>query len=168
MKMIPFLLQTMRLFIFLLIFAGHSSAFAEKTPMQVLSAMRESAQKGAFEATWKHTVKVKDIPAQAEEQLKGKIRKIIKLFSRGWNFDIKEERIVGDCAVIIVNESKKSGKASFDLDPVYLFKQNGEWKVFPDLSDWDLIEYIDKEEVETFKKLEKWYRKRETVLRKNK
>lgn len=153
-------------FLALILFGSTQLIFAA-TPKQTLITMRDSAKKGDFDATWKHTVKVKKIPAQAEEHFKGKIKRMIKLMAQGWDFDIKEEKIMGDCAVVVINESKKAGKLSFDLDPVYLFKQNGHWKVFADLSDWDVIEYVDKGKVDTFKKLEQWFKQRKAVLKKN-
>lgn len=158
-------LNVMKLIIFLL-FITTQVIFAA-TPKQTVTMMRDSAKKGDFETTWKHTVKITNLPAQAEEHFKGKVKRMIRLVAQGWDFDIKEEKVMNDCAVVVINESKKAGKSSFDLDPVYLFKQNGEWKVFADLSDWDVIEYVDKSKVDTFKKLEQWFKQRKAVLKKN-
>ena len=138
------------------------------TPIDALSAFKKAAQAKNFEATWKHVAKFDDLPDQVTEYLKGKVRRFIDYVSRGSDFEIIEEKIEGDCAVVVINESKKEGRQAFDIDPAYLIKQDGEWRVFPDLSDWDIVEHVAKDKVDSYKKLEAWYKKRKVELKKEK
>lgn len=142
------------------------SAFAG-TPTEALTAFKKSAQAKDFEATWKHAAKFEGLPAQATEYLKGKVQRFIDLTSKGWDFEIMEEKVEGDCAVVVINESKKAAQNAFDLDPAYLIKQGDEWKVFPDVSDWEIAEQGAKEKVDSFKNLEAWFKTRKAELKKH-
>lgn len=141
-------------------------ANAGETPSEALGAFRKSAQAKDFESTWKGAAKFEGLPDEVTEYLQGKVKRFIELAGRGWDFDIIEEKVDGDCAVVVINESKKEGRKAFDIDPAYLIKQDGEWKVFPDISDWDLAEQVAKDKVETYKKLEECYKARKTELKK--
>ena len=70
--------------------------------------------------------------------------------------------------MVVINESKKAGRAAFDLDPAYLIKQGDEWKVFPDVSDWDVAEQLAKDKVDSFKNLETWFKARKVEIKKSK
>ena len=141
------------------------TAFAG-TPSEALAAFQKSAQSKDFDATWKHVVKFEGMADRETQYYKGKVQRIIDLAKEGWAFEIMEEKTEGDCAVVVINESKKAGKKSFDLDPAYLIKQGEEWRVFPEVSDWELAEHMAKDKVETFKKLEAWFDARKDVLKK--
>lgn len=136
------------------------------TPTEALAAFRKSAHTKDFESTWKHAAKFEGLPDQATEYFKGKVQRFIDLAAKGWDFEIIEEKIEGDCAVVVINESKKEGRKAFDFDPAYLIKQGGEWKVFPDVSDWDVAEQVAKDKVDSFKKLEDWFKSRKAELKK--
>lgn len=92
-----------------------------------------------------------------------------------------EEKIIGDCAVILANESKKAGKKLdgkvINIDPVFMIKQGEEWRVMPDLTQWDLTRRIpadmqptsmklDEKKVAAYKDLEKWVDERHEALKK--
>ena len=47
-------------------------------------------------------------------------------------------------------------------------KQGECWKVFPDMSDWDFAEQAAKDKVESYKKLEAWFKARKAKLKKGK
>lgn len=96
------------------------------------------------------------------------MKRFIDFTNKSWDFEIIEEKMEGDCAVVVINELKKEGRKTFDIDPAYLIKQEGEWKVFPDVPDWDLSEQVAKDEVETYKKLEVWFEARAVELKKEK
>jgi hypothetical protein len=136
------------------------------TPTETLTAFKKAAKAKDLEATWKHAAKFKGLPDQVNEQLKGEVQDFIDLRARGWDFEIMEEKIDDDCAVIIINESKKEGRKSFDIDPVYLIKQDGAWMVFPHLTNWEIAEQVAKDKVESYKKLEEWYKTRKAVIKK--
>ena len=52
------------------------------------------------------------------------------------------------------------------MDPAYLIKQNGEWRVFPDVSDWNIAEQFAKDKVDTLKRLKTWYKERKAESKK--
>ena len=141
------------------------SAFAT-SPKEVLSVFKKSAQTKNLEATWKYVAKFEGLPDRATEYFKGKVQRFIDLSSNGWDFEIIEEKIDGNCAVVIINELKKSGNKTFDLDPAYFIKQGDEWKVFPDVSDWDVAEKVAKDKVASYQKLEAWFKARKAELKK--
>lgn len=142
------------------------SAFAG-TPTEALAAFKKAAITKDLEATWKHAAKFEGLPDGATEYFKGKVQRFIDLTADGWDFEMIEEKIEGECAVVVINESKKEGRKAFDLDPVYLIQQGGEWKVFPDLSDWDVAEQVAKDKVDSYKKLEGWFKLRKAELKKD-
>lgn len=138
------------------------------TPTEALAAFKKSAQAKDFEATWKNAAKFEGLPERATEYFRGKVQRFIDRTSKGWDFEIIEEKIEGDCALVVTNESKKAGEKPFDLDPAYLIKQGGEWKVFPDVSDWDIAEQVAKDKIDSYKKLEAWFKVRKAELKKDK
>ena len=146
-------------------FLAVQSAFGG-TPTEALADFKKSAQSKDFEATWKHTAKFDGLPDQVTEYLKDKVKRFIDLTGKGWDFEIIEEKIDGDCAVVVVNESTKEGRKAFDIDPAYLIKQGGEWRVLPDISDWDIAEQVAKGKVDSYKKLEAWFKERQEELKK--
>ena len=75
------------------------------TPTEALAAFKKSAQAEDFEATWNHAAKFEGLPDQVTEYFKGKVQRFIDLTTKGWDFEIIEEKIEGDCAVVVINES---------------------------------------------------------------
>lgn len=136
------------------------------TPSEALGAFKKAALTKNFVDTWKHVAKFDGLPKEATEYFKAKVQNFIDLTGKGWDFEIIEEKVEGDCAVVVINESKKEGKKAFDIDPAYLIKQGDEWKVFPDVSDWDIAEQVAKDKVDSFKKLEAWFETRSEELKK--
>lgn len=61
---------------------------------------------------------------------------------------------------------KKDGEQAFDIDPAYPIKQNGEWRVFPNVSDWGIAEQVAKDKVDAFKKLEARFKELKAELKK--
>ena len=138
-----------------------------QTPSEVLTTFKKSAKSKDFDETWKHVAQFEKLPTQITDYLKQKVQRHISYFSNDSDFQIIEERIDGDCAVVVINENNKRGVASFDIDPVYLIKQNGEWRVFPEISDWKIERNVLGEDVEaTYQKLKIWYNEREEALKK--
>jgi len=136
------------------------------TPSEALENFKKAAQSKDFEATWKHAAKFDSLPEQVTEHLKSKVRKLIVLASKGWDFKVMDEKIDGDCAVVAIKEPKKNGNTEVDIDPAYMLLQDGEWRVFPDVTGWRIAEDAAKDKVETYKKLEAWYKERKIELKK--
>lgn len=136
------------------------------TPSETLGAFKKAAKTKNFEDTWKHSAKFDGVPDQVTAGQKDDFKRFIELFGNGWDFEILEEKTEGECAVVVINESKKNGKKSFDIDPVYLIKQNGEWRVLSGISDWDVAKQFAKDKIESYKKLEAWFESRSETLKK--
>ena len=137
-------------------------------PTEALAAFWKAARSGDFDATWKRVVKFDNLPPEFVEDQKEKVRKVIKLGASGWSVEALEVKVDGDCAVIVGNEVKGEKSEVPNLDPVYLLKQDGEWKVFAKLTKFDLAAAGGKEKLEVFGKLKKWYEEREQVIRREK
>lgn len=124
-------------------------------PKEVLTAYKNALQAGDLDQAWELHVKRKDLPASlvAEER---------EIFNRNagrtveaWNFEILAELSEEDCAVFAVNEATKDGQPAFDLDPVFLIKQNGSWKVCENAADF---KNIDPEKKAALDKLQMWFK----------
>lgn len=121
-----------------------SPLFAE-SPMEVLNAFKKAAQSENFAETWKHTAKFEGSSDEITKYLKERVQRVIGIFSGENDFETLEEKIVNDCAVVVINESLKDGEKTFGIDPAYLIKQNGEWKVMPSISDWRIAAYCKRQ-----------------------
>ncbi|MDX1679946.1 MAG: DUF4878 domain-containing protein [Akkermansiaceae bacterium] len=143
-----------------------TTLLSAETPSEVLRQFKKSAQAKDFDATWAHTAKFEGQPKVLTDYFKEEIRDFIELTNMGWDFEIREEKVEGDCAVIVINEHKKNGVDSFDLDPIYLIKQGDQWKVLPELTNWDEAKRGMKDQVAILEKLELWFNRRKAEIKK--
>ena len=138
---------------------GHAHRGAQVLP--------HAAKKEDFAATWKVTAHFDGLHPKLVESLEGEVRQSWELFATGWDFEILEEKVSGDCAVVVVNEVRKEGsRGGIDPDPAYLIKQDGEWRVFPDPSGREAAQQLAKQHAATYEKLEKWFKDRKVALKK--
>ncbi len=143
---------------------GSSLCLAE-TPTEVLKAFEKAALTKDFDATWEHAAKFEGQPEVLTQYFKEEVGDFIRITRKGWKFEILEEKIDGDCAVVVINDIGKGDKDTFDLDPIYLIKQNGKWKVLPELTNWDEAKRGMKDQVATLEKLDAWFEGRKKELR---
>ena len=136
------------------------------SPTETLSAFKKSIDTGDLEAAWGYIVIVEGLPEDSTAYLKDRVERFIKMSKAGWSFDIVKEKIEGKCAVVLINEKSKDGKKTTDYDPAYLIKQNGEWKLMPKVSSWDMAEQIDKDSVASFEQLKLWFDAQKNELKK--
>jgi hypothetical protein len=147
------------------------------TPAEALNAFQQAAKDQNFEDTWKHTAQFEGASKEVTQFLKSRIERILELPPKGWRLEVLEEKINGDCAVILANEIKKAGQTELNLDAVFLVKQGSEWKVMPCVTRWDLSKHIavekqpdsmklDQTKVAAYRELEKWVVERKAALRK--
>ena len=147
------------------------------TPTEALKAFQQAAKDQKLEEAQKHTAQFEGASEDVSQYLKARLQRILKLFADGWGLEILEEKISGDCAVIITKESAKVGKKAFDMDPVYMIKQGEEWRVMPEITKWDMTKRIPPEEqpasmklderkLAAYKELEKWFDERKEALKK--
>jgi hypothetical protein len=167
-------MKTLALFLLLLLLCQPLMA---GTPTEALKAFQQAAKEQKLEEAQKHMAQFEGASDKVKQYLKSKAGKFLKLAADGWGYGILEEKVNGDCAVLVLNESTKAGKKAFDIDPAYLIKQNGEWKVMPGFTKWDLskeisAEYqpasmkLDEKKLAAYKELEKWFDERKAVLKK--
>lgn len=97
-----------------------------------------------------------------------RLARMAKLYSgRTWDLSVLDAFEAGDVAVVLVNEHLKDGRRTFDVDPWYLVRQNGEWKLLPKPTDYDVPAYaFDPARLTEFQKLESWATARKAQLRK--
>lgn len=82
-----------------------------------------------------------------------------------WHMTFVEVHVEGAGAVVIVNEDVKCGKPSFDLDPLYLVRLDGQWWIVPGMTKHRPASVLlSKEEYAAFKALEEWFKKRKREL----
>lgn len=147
------------------------------TPTEALKAFQQAAKDQKLKDAWKYTAQFDGASEEVAQYLKSRVQRILKLSADGWGFEIIEEKISGDCAVIITNESMKAGKKAFDIDPVFMIKQGEQWRVMPEITRWDMTRSIpadqqpasmklDETKVAAYKELEKWVDERTEALRK--
>ena len=134
------------------------------TPTEALGAFRKAAQANRFDEAWKYSAKFDGVPGDVMEHEKLVVKRFVFLSVEGWTFDILEEKIDGDCAVVIVNDSYKGGQKN--INPAYLIRQHGEWRTFPGISGWDIAFQGAKDKVDTYRKLDAWFFSRKTELEK--
>ena len=159
----------------ILLFLCHS--LLAGTPTEALKAFQQAVKDQKFEDAWKQTVQFDGASPEVTQYLKSRIERTLKLSAEGWGFDILEEKISGDCAAIVTNEIKKAGQTALNIDPVFMMKQSGEWRVMPGITKWDLTKHIaaekqpdsmklDQTTQATFKELDTWVDERKKELRK--
>ncbi|QTN32356.1 hypothetical protein HZ994_08445 [Akkermansiaceae bacterium] len=135
------------------------------TPSEALGAFKKAAQTKDFEGTWEHAAKFEGLPEEATEYFRSKVRRFIDLAGDGWDFEIIEEKIEGECAVVVINESKKDGNKAFDLDPAFLIKQDGKWRVLPEVTEWRIVRKVDEDKVDSLEKLSAWFETRKEEIK---
>ena len=76
------------------------------TPTEALKSFRKAAKKQDFAATWKVTAHFDGLHPQLVDYLEGEVRQSLELFATGGDFEILEEKVSGDCAVVVVLKKK--------------------------------------------------------------
>lgn len=147
------------------------------TPTEALKSFQQATKDQKFDAAWQNTAQFEGASDDVTQYLKSRVERIMKLAADGWGFDILEEKIIGECAVIVTNESTKAGRKASDIDPVYMIKQGDHWRVLPEITNWDMTKWIpadkqpasmkfDEKKASAYRELEKWFAERKAVLKK--
>ena len=83
-----------------------------------------------------------------------------------WHIAFVEVHVEGAGAVAVVNEDVKRGRPSFDLDPLYLVRLEGQWWIVPGMTKHRPASVLlSQEEYAVFKTLEEWFKKRKQELK---
>jgi hypothetical protein len=68
---------------------------------------------------------------------------------------LESSKILGDCAVVIGKQSV------IDLDPVFMLKQNGQWRVLPTITSYEHSAYdLSQDQLKRFQELEAWFKEK--------
>ena len=134
-------------------------------PREALADFKQIAKKGDFKGVWKMMLKLPNLPPETEGIYRDKVEKGMTRFREGADFEIVDQKVDGDSAVIVINEIKGLDKKAANYDPIYLLKQEGEWKFFPSLSSYRQAAQIAPETVEKFERLRAWYDQQEEILK---
>jgi hypothetical protein len=76
------------------------------------------------------------------------------------DYRVIESKVAGDCAVVIVDEFIRDSQPSYDLDPVFLIRQEGRWQVLYYQSLAGNYALTDEQRTE-LGKLNDWFRQRQ-------
>ena len=104
--------------------------------------------------------------AETRDRIVARTKRLLALFSKGWDLIPLAEHEIDGCAVISLNEVKP-GKPSTNVnpDPAYLVLIESQWKLCPGLTRWTDAGNMLPHARETFPKLEEWYEKAQRQLR---
>ena len=138
---------------------------ADRSPSKTLQAFHNAGAKGDFNAAWKTIARFDGVPADFDAHMKDEVREYVTRMKSGYmDFSIVEEKVAGDCAVVMIDENPKPGVVAIDYDPIFLIRRAGEWKVMPDFSDWDIAKHFAPDTVPLFEKLEVWFNERKAEM----
>jgi hypothetical protein len=103
-------------------------------PTAALVAYEAALKKGDLDAAKALTARFKTIPAEALEQYTAKYSEGAKAGKIVITPVPGSAKIIGEVAVVTFADGNKERP---DYDPAYLMKQNGQWRVFLKLTNWD-------------------------------
>lgn len=100
-------------------------------------------------------------------ELEEDLQRFMDSFSSGQSdFEVLDAKESGDFAVVIVKENLKRGNRAFDIDPLYLIRRDGQWKLLAELTEYNQpIHGLNATQLDEYKILEKWFEVREEKLR---
>jgi len=152
----------MKLLLTIIVFAVSCLTYADDNPAQ------KQVTKYLESMTAKDMAAVLDCFSFRSEQEKQHMTRVLSRMSEGFadgstKNEVLSGHIIDNCAVVLINESMKKGKPAFDIDPFYLKKFNGSWKISSRVTD-PLPLITSKEENDIFTKLKAWYKQQKATL----
>ncbi len=136
----------------------------EAAPMQAARMFSEAADTGNYPRA---RAMIASVDGLSEELRLHDLNHVFEIMSEfedeRWFHRILEYKQDGDCAVVIVHEWEGAGSA-FDLDPLYLIRQNGAWKVSPGFTDYEYLVESDETLSTRFEQLKTWFKQRKKEL----
>ncbi|MEX2216376.1 MAG: hypothetical protein WD768_19850 [Phycisphaeraceae bacterium] len=104
-----------------------------------------------------------DYGSPAAEQTRGKIKALSHdVALGGYDFVGIDQKIEGNCAVVIVRES---GLNRNGYNAIYLVHRSNRWSISPDVWSYDRFLGMDSAQLARFRELERWYQIRRGELR---
>ena len=127
---------------------GLPTSFAQ-TPEQVLASYFDAVKKA--DQTNANSLTAR-FPRWGDKEVNQKNKTLIFNFRNSSKPQTKNSKSIEDCAVVVTYESPN------DPDSAYLIKQNGEWRVFPDVTGFERVDFpLSDLQLDRFIELEQWY-----------
>lgn len=124
-------------------------------PTKALVSYEAALKKGDTKAAKDLTAKFKTIPAEALDASTAEYSEAAKAGKLAITPVTGSAKILGDFAVVTFSDGNKKRS---DYDPAYLVKQNGEWKVFLELTRWKSPMFdLSAEQKKQLSELGEWY-----------
>lgn len=145
-----------------------ASAFAatpeETAIVSVLKAYRAALNAGNTEQALALTA---TFPSVSPKETRQSTQELVDAIKSGtlklWIYS-SSVTVSGDCAVVVIGD----GENPTPDDPAYLLRQEGNWRVFPRLAQWDeLSTALTLQQRETFTRLGSAYKEAKKELRRN-
>jgi hypothetical protein len=131
-----------------------------KSVIAALTAYRAALKSGDVNRVLKLTVAPSDYPIDRfRARIEHDVTRLTKV--KLWIFP-ESAKVSGDCAVVVVGDGAKPTPD----DPAYLLKQDGQWKVLPEVTQWkdEAVTLTEKQE-EAFTQLTKVYEETQKQMR---
>lgn len=124
-------------------------------PGEVLVSYEAALKKGDVKTAKDLTAKFKTIPDEALEQFTAKYAEGAKAGELSFKLVKGSVKIIGDFAVVTFADGVKERP---DYDPAYLMRQDGKWKVFLGLTQWNRPRFdLSAEQKKQLAELEVWF-----------
>lgn len=155
--------KTAVIYLSLFIFAFASWVKAESkagvgSPAAALVAYHEALKAGDLGAAKSLTADFPKLPAEYVDRYTAKYSAGAKANKLVIKLVPKSSKVLEDCAVITFEDGDRGGKERPDYDPAYLIKQEGKWRVFLKLTNWEHSAFeISEEQKKRFAELEEWF-----------
>jgi len=135
----------------------------EETPSSALQRYYSALKTGDANAAIELTAKFKELPAGWIKEITDDLLAAAKEGDLSMKLVSGSSKMLDECAVIIFEDGDKKRRP--DYDPAFLIKQDGKWKVLPDLTNWeDYKPALTKPQIAQFKKLADWFDKESARL----
>jgi len=81
------------------------------------------------------------------------------------SWDVMSSRVESDTAVVVVLERRTRQQRGFAVDPVYLVRQRGRWRILPKMKQYDRPYFkFNTYQLAGFKRLETWFNQGKAAL----
>ncbi len=144
-----------------------NSEAAGPAPIDVAAEFIQALRSQDVDAIKAMLAEFEGVPAGAYADEHRDLARAAEYFGSGKAFLIPiEGYVIGDYAVVAVDERSGSTPGRVrDLDPFYLIRQDGAWRVMPEPTSYDDWPVLSQEALEIYGQLKRWFDREDTRLR---
>lgn len=126
------------------------------SPKETLIQFQELCAAGRAGKATKLVAEFPNLHPLVDKLAQESIERIVSGLKTGkFSYTTITEKIDHDCAVVMIKE-ERPGRDSEDYDPIYLVKQDNQWKILPKPSNWKVAsEVMNNRQV--FEGLASWF-----------